>query len=477
MSWSQMIAWLDGVKFEAALTTFLVLELIALLSAPSVLLRRRGRPTAAVAWLFALFAIPGGGVFFWWLFGRTRIERKRRKRVQKKRSFQQKRGAPETTPGTAFEAMLPERARRDSVFASPGNVVELYTTGERAFAALEEAIEGARHCIHLLYYIYHDDETGRRIAERLMRKAAEGVRVRVLLDGFGSQAETRRLRRDLAAAGVQVAVFLPSQLNPLHAPRINFTNHRKITTIDDAVAFTGGMNIGAEYEHVWRDLMVRIEGPAVEALNHVFLEDWYFATNEAVFSAERNTQELIHRDGVDMAVVASGPDSEPWIHDAYFLAITRANQRIWIVTPYFIPTSAIIVALRTAAGRGVDVRIVVPSESDVAVVKWASRSFYRSLTSAGVRIYEYDGPMLHAKALIADDLMSSVGTANIDSRGLGLSFEVSCFWSCPRLTRELSSWFEELLLEANHVTLASIDKKPLRQKLLESAAHLFSPVL
>ncbi len=234
------------------------------------------------------------------------------------------------------------------------------------------------------------------------------------------------------------------------------------------------MNIAREYEHAWRDLMLEIRGPAARSLHHVFLDDWYFATDETL--AEPDTAAALPG-GSDLAVVASGPDTEPWIHDAYFLAITRAQRRVTLVTPYFIPSQALVTALRTAAGRGVDVRVILPSVSDVTLVKWASRSYYRHLVQAGVRIFEYQGPMLHAKALVQDDDLLSVGTANVDSRSFGLSFEVSCFIDSAEMNRELSVWIADILLVSQEADLKSLDGKGTMQKLAESAAHLLSPLL
>jgi cardiolipin synthase len=178
-----------------------------------------------------------------------------------------------------------------------------------------------------------------------------------------------------------------------------------------------------------------------------------------------------------VAVVASGPDSENWIHDAYFTALTQANRRIWLATPYFIPTQPLLAALRTAAGRGVDVRLVVPAVSDVLLVRWASRSYYRLLVSAGVRVLEYQKTMLHAKALLVDEDRASVGSANLDTRSLRLSFEVGCFLASSELCEELADWFESLFAHALPITDESLNAQPVRYKLLESAAHLMSPLL
>lgn len=464
---------LDRGLWTSALWTLVTLQLLALLSVPSVLLRRRGQPVAAVAWLLALFGAPGVGLFAWWAFGRTTLERRRRKRTEKKRAFSGYHAGPKTELGTPFDPLFPDRAR-DSAFASRGNRVRMLADGRRFFEALEAACSSAKHRIHMQMYILSFDDTGLRILDLLERRAADGVEVRILLDGFGSQRPVRRLRRRLKRSQIKVAYFLPSRLFPLHSPRLNFSNHRKIVVIDDHLAFTGGMNIAHEYEHTWRDLMLEIRGPAARSLHHVFLDDWYFATDQTLVEPETSPP---LEGGCEMAVVASGPDTEPWIHDAYFLAITRAQKSVILVTPYFIPTPALIAALRTAAGRGVDVRVVLPTETDVTLVKWASRSYYRQLVHAGVRIFEYQGPMLHAKALVQDDALLSVGTANVDSRSFGLSFEVSCFIANPELNRELRGWIHGILAASQEADLASIDAKGTPQKLAESAAHLLSPLL
>jgi len=453
--------------------TLLTLQVLALVSAPNVLLRRRGKPLAALAWLFALFAFPGIGLLAWWAFGRTTIERRRRKRREKKKVFYGHQAPPKPERGTRFDDFFPSRAR-DSAFASRGNHVRLLADGRKFFDALEMACKNAKRRIHVQMYIFEYDETGLRILELLERRAAEGIEVRVLLDGFGSRRAFRRLLRRKKNSRISLAYFLPSRLSPIHSPRLNFSNHRKIVVIDDHLAFTGGMNIAREYEYAWRDLMLEIRGPAARSLHHVFLDDWYFATDETL--AEPDTAAPI-AGGSELAVVASGPDTEPWIHDAVFMAITQAKRRVLLVTPYFIPTPALVTALRTAAGRGVDVRVVLPSASDVLLVTWASRSYYRQLVQSGVRIFEYPGPMLHAKALVQDEDLLSVGTANVDSRSYGLSFEVSCFIANAELNRELSDWIGDIIAVSREADMKTLNRKRTPQKLVESAAHLLSPLL
>jgi cardiolipin synthase A/B len=450
-----------------------ILELIALLSVPSVLLNRRGRPSAALSWLLALFALPALGSLLWWAFGRTRIEKRRRKSAAKRQAFSEIRGGFGSAGSTTFDKFFPERAFGDGISTSACNEVTLLRDGPKFFEALEAHIRGARSSIHVVVYIFRNDETGMRIWQLLEMRAREGIRVRILVDGFGT-ARNAWLKARAQAAGIDVSVFLPERFRPFYAPRVNFVNHRKIVVIDHEVAFTGGMNVANEYEESWRDVMIQVRGPAVSALEHIFFEDWYFATSEIL---DAPSQPCEVKPGLAVATIASGPDSEPWILDAYFLAITQAKTRVWITTPYFIPSPPIIEALRTAAGRRVDVRVIVPSRSDVTIVAWAARSYYRPLLEAGVRIYEYQGPMLHAKAALFDERLLSVGTANIDSRSFRLSFEVCCFIESEALSQDLELWLSDLIANSAVISEREMERKGTWVKLLESAAHLLSPIL
>lgn len=466
----------DADTFSVLTLLFLVAEVFAVCSVPSVLLRRRGRPTAALAWLMALFALPALGSMLWWAFGRTRLERKRRLRGLVAAQFNEMKEGPVTQEGTVFDTFVPRRAVGTCVFPSSGNRVELLIDGPRAYPAMEAAIEGAQVSINALFYIWHDDVTGRRLRDMLAAKAEAGVQVRVLVDAFGSDHFRADFMDPLLLAGAKVARFFPSAFDALGTPRFNFRNHRKILVIDNAVAFTGGMNIGDEYARDWRDLMVCLRGPAVSALQYVFLDDWYFTTGESVEEQPTSVQREA-QGTTDIAVIASGPDSENWIHDAYFTALNQARRRICIATPYFIPTSALMVSLRTAAGRGVEVDIVLPDVSDVRLVKWASRSYYKDLLDAGVRVYEYQGPMLHAKALLVDSELVSVGTANLDTRSMRLSFEVGCFFASAKLNEELWQWFQDLKANSRAISNDEQQRVPVSRKLLESVAHLLSPLL
>ncbi len=457
----------------ALIIVFLGLELLSLLSIPSVLARRRGHPISASAWLIALVALPGVAWVMWFVFGRTRLSRKTRRHAQARDRVSQQLGRLRAET-VRLDELIPLRARGRHSFSTSGNQVTLLADGDEAFSRLEGEIRAAERCIHLFFFTFAMDRTGRRILSELVEKSQRGVKVRLMVDGLGSQASERQIKKSIAGTGIDFAVFLPKKLRPLHLPRLNFVNHRKIVVIDDRIAFTGGMNIGNEYAQEWRDLMLVLGGPAVFWLNNVFLEDWYFATDELL-----KTPECVPRrndsNAASVTVLASGPSTEGWIEDAYFNAIVSSRKRLWISSPYLLPTEALRRALRSAAGRGVDVRIVIPRKSDVLIAHWAARPYLRSLLRDGVHLYEYEG-MVHGKALVADDYCA-VGSANLDYRSMHLSFELCCLVDDENLTKEVSNWLEGLFAKSHRTREETLDARTSQERLLETVAHLFSPLL
>ncbi len=487
--------WLELPADLFLLWTWLswVALLLGLLSIPSVLVRRRGRPLAALSWILALVSIPAVGLVAWWLIGRSHLERKRRRKRRMSAAMSQRFETlhelldepPCDRPTLLPLLRLPDELA-DSVFRpTTGNRVELLRDGPIAFEAMEQAIARARHHIHALFYIWNDDETGRHFRDLLADKARDGVQVRVLCDAVGARILGRRLSAPLREAGAQIACFnAPRWLS--RRPGLNFRNHRKILVVDDEEGFVGGFNIGDEYRRDWRDRGVRLEGPAVDQLQEIFADDWYFATTEnladeehfgkwtAVRSAEPGCNEI----DAACAVVASGPDTRHnAMHDMLFVAINRTVERLWIATPYFIPSPAIMAALRAAVYRHVDVRLLLPGKSDIPLARRAARSYYPELLDVGVRIFEYQPTVLHAKSALFDDDLALIGSANLDHRSFRLNFEVSCFIGGPELNGALTELFladQQQSVEADPIAMR---RRPWHTKVVDGAAHLLSPLL
>jgi cardiolipin synthase A/B len=467
----------------------LAAELLALLTIPSVLLQRRGQALSALAWILCLVGLPYFGVLFWWGIGRTHLERKRRKRRTARltvtKGFVTLRPATEAEDGQ-IEFMagfrFPEEDAGGIFPPCKGNRVRLLVDGEQTYAELEAMIREARHHVHCLFYIWERDAAGEHFRDLLAAKAREGVKVRVLLDAMGSGSASGRFMDPLRAAGGQVADFMPTRFLR-RSLSINFRNHRKIVTVDGRIGYTGGLNIGDEYMAEWRDMGLRLEGPAVSQLQEVFLDDWYFATGEncadpAYF--EGASEPAADAAGVPAtcSILAGGPDTRdnPTL-DTFFMGITMSRERVWITTPYLAPGPEVLTALRTAVYRGVDVRLLVPRRSDSRLVQLAGRSFYPALLAAGVRIYEYLPSVLHGKTWVFDREHLAIGSANLDNRSFKLNFEITCFLRSPEAAAQMAALFQSDLTRSEEITFASFEKRSTWSQLMESAANLLGPLL
>jgi cardiolipin synthase len=457
---------------------WLLSALLAMATIPSVLIHRKGRPMSALAWLFAVMAMPILGSAAWWVIGPRRLQRIRRRWAKARDRLERQSAIPhrrllEDELGLIF----PETS---------DNQVEVLVDASAAYPAMEAAIRAAKRHVHLLFYIWEADETGRRFRDLLAQKAREGVEVRLLIDAVGGADVRGRFMDPLRQAGAAVAFFLPSTFANRQVT-INFRNHRKIVVIDGETGFLGGMNIGDEYTRDWHDIAVRLDGPVVDQLQEVFADDWYFTTKEGLAdpayfgrTQRQSPASLRHPRQCHLAtcqVTASGPDTrQNATHDGIFIGMTSAKSRLWVTTPYFIPNSAIQVALRTASYRGVDVRLLLPRRSDVRLVQLAARSYYAELLSAGVRIFEYDGAILHSKAMVIDADTSVLGSANLDIRSLQLNFEINVAITSGTVNRTLADLFEQDLTRSVEIRPEDL-KTGLKAELMEALAHLLSPLL
>jgi cardiolipin synthase len=459
-----------GVYVSLAWTAYL------LLLAGWIVLQKR-EPVATLSWVLSLAALPVVGFFVYYLLGPQRIRRQRLRRLRSRTAMQDILPPSEDLGDAADLARL---ARATTGFMPTLSAPPVLLVGGGAtFEALHAALAAAEHHAHLEYYIFEPDRTGRALREALVACAARGVRVRLLLDALGSGRLSRAFLRPLREAGVEIAWFHPFRLRWIRAPRINLRNHRKLVVIDGRVAFTGGINITDEENErlradAYHDLHLRLEGAVVRWLQVAFLEDWSYATKVALRDA-RLWPEL-EPGTVPTLVLPSGPDS-PWeaIHRLHVEAITRADRRVWLVTPYFVPTEAARCALTSAALRGLDVRIVVPRRSDSRIVSAAARSYYDELLAAGVRVFEYQPRMLHSKALLVDAETVLIGSANFDNRSFRLNFELSLLLRDATLAAALERVILDDLRETREIVAPR--EQGLGPRLAEASARLLSPLL
>jgi cardiolipin synthase len=456
-----------------------------------VILTRRRQPASTVAWILAIILLPYVGGVLFLFFGINRVSRRKSQWQALQKSI-----VSRIPHDRAYCESVEESPRLDDtqrriarlatrVDGSPltcGNCVEIFNDTNIALRRIEEAILAAKETIHFEYYIWRTDRTGQRIRDLMVDRAKDGVRVRVLYDGFGSMWLTNRFLKPLIKAGATVSPFVPGQ-NLRERWSINLRSHRKIVVVDSREGFTGGMNIGDEYQGrkktigFWRDTHMALRGPAVRQLQQVFVEDWYYATGEELLGPAIFREGTSHGDVVAQ-VISSAPQGRlPEFHAVMFSAINDAREEVLLTTSYFVPTESLLTALCTAAARGVRVRLLLPAKSDQAWVVLAGRSYFDVLLEAGVEIHEYRRGMLHAKTMVVDGRWSLVGTPNFDPRSLLLNFEVGVALYDRALAALLAGHFEEDLGHARLIRREVWEKRPLRSVFAENVCRLFSPIL
>ena len=469
--------------------------LLAMVAVATVL-RRRKEPTAMVAWILGILALPGVGMLAYWLFASDRLRRKvgrRRRRVAHLLSQLKGRAAQQagTTGDTAAPPLpadlvaIAELGRRlADMPATGGNEVRLLEDANSTYAALADALRAARHHIHLEYYIWQPDETGTSFRDLLIERARAGIECRLLLDAVGCHRIGRAFLRPLLDAGVRVAFFLPLFLLPYRKRySLHLRNHRKIAVVDGQVAFMGSQNIGDEYRgrlqrlSPWHDTHVRLSGPAALFLQQTFAEDWYFATRERLDREDYFSQP--ERPGRSIVqVLPTGPvHSVSPLAQILFAAVSSARQSIRIATPYFVPDRPVRMALVHACYRGVRVQLVLPSRSDSALALWAERSFYAELLEMGVEINEYEGGVLHYKLVTVDDRWCMLGSANMDARSFRLNFEVTALIYDPQVVTGLARSIERYCCAARRITPHEVWHQGVWRQMGEGAARLFAPLL
>ncbi|MGK0494334.1 MAG: cardiolipin synthase [Maribacter sp.] len=368
------------------------------------------------------------------------------------------------------------------------NAIKLLLNGEEKFPEVLRALEAAEHHIHLEYYIYEDDETGKSITDILIQKAKRGVEVRFIYDDFGSNALSKNFIKNLEAAGVQTAPFYKIKVLAL-ASRLNYRNHRKIIVVDGKTSFVGGINMSDRYRNdslakddlFWRDTHLMLNGPATSSLQHLFLCDWNFCSpNTMVYHAdyfpEPATGTEIGREIVQL--VPSGPDSNlPVIFYSLLEAIGAAKKKILITTPYFIPGESLIDVLIIAAQGGLKVQLLVPGVSDSKLVNAAARSYYTELLKYGVEIFLYNKGFIHGKTMVVDDDLAIIGSANMDYRSFEFNFEINALIYGKEITRQLETAFLNDLQESTKIDANDWLARPKYIHLWEKVVRLLSPFL
>jgi len=378
----------------------------------------------------------------------------------------------------------------ESTSGSPlvaGNKVTLLVDGPATYAAMFKAIQHAKDHVNLETYIFEDDEVGRRFADLLLQKQSEGVQVNLIYDSLGCLNTSRAFFERLRKGGVQTLEYNP--INPAKARSnwpLTHRDHRKILIVDGSIAFAGGVNIsqvysssslsagehGKKVEGAWRDTHIQIEGPAVAELQKLFLDTW--ARQRGPELSKRDYFPTFKREGSDLVeVVGSAPGQEKRItYITYVSAFIYAQNFIHLTNSYFVPDKQTIRALRDAAKRGVDVKIILPGISDELTVFYAARSHYRHLLKSGVKLYERRGAMLHAKTAVIDGVWSTVGSTNMDLWSFLRNDEVNVIVLGRDFATEMEAMFEKDIEESHQIHLEQWGKRPFSERMKEWLARL-----
>lgn len=359
----------------------------------------------------------------------------------------------------------------------------ILSNGDQKFPILLNAIKQAEHFIFMEYYIFNSDQIGTEVINALMERASIGVEVYLLYDALGSSKKLKStVIAEMKAAGIRVAAFDPVKI-PILSSKVNHRNHRKIFVVDGKTAITGGINIGDEYLHrshkygFWRDTSILVEGEIVRDFSLLFAGDWFFATGEKLKKGKYYMSIPVHEDG-GVQVIDSGPQSAiANIKESLFRMIMGAQDSIYIITPYLIPDMDIISALRNAALSGIDVRIIVPGKADRKIVYWATQSYFETLLKVGVRIYVYDHVFCHAKVIVVDENIASVGTTNMDIRSFYLNFEVNVMLYQAKAIEALLNDFNIDFSRGTEIIYEQWRQRPLKHRFVQSLAQLFSPIM
>lgn len=468
----------------------MVLYFLMVLAVIGVVLGENRNPVKSIAWVLVLVLLPFVGLVIYLIFGRSLkgmklISRSDLRDLRRLTSFT---SHPEQESGLSENSRqiisLVNKMTESHTFI--GNDIQTFTSGRAKFDALKRDIENARSFIHVQYFIIEKDHVGGELIDLLIQKARQGVKVRVLYDYVGSFYVSSKALKQMRAAGIEIHPFLELSFTNV-AFRINWRNHRKIVIIDGQVGYMGGMNIADRYvigdknwATPWRDTHLRVKGDAVTALQYSFAIDWNFTTRKLLIEETGRVSQPVpnQASGQVLQMMRSGPTNR-WhnISFVFFKAITLAKRRVYIQTPYFLPSDALLKALQSAALAGVDVRLMIPRVLDSTMLRLATGSYIKECLLSGIKIYCYEPTVLHAKVVIIDDEFVTTGSTNFDFRSFEHNFEFNMMIYSKEFNAHMTEIFNNDMKECTRLSMGKWKQRPLIQKALESVVRLISPIL
>ncbi len=473
--------------------------LIALYASVSMILRKQD-PVKTLSWTAVMVLLPYLGIILYLTFGQNYRKKKMfsRKGLADLKTRQEicadEKDAldsfPEFLSGdmAQYRKLIYQNLRNSYSLIDFNNEIEFFFDGKSALDSMYDAMLRAEHHIHLQTYILEDDRIGNKFISLLMEKAKSGVEVRLMYDDVGSGGIGKSLRKQMRAAGIEVLVFSPVHFF-MPMSKINYRNHRKVLVVDGETGYLGGVNIADRYYYgteagPWRDTQIKVKGESVFSLQASFLLDRYFVLNHRLHNSRKYYPDIkigkkvLQGRDILSQIISSGPDSD-WagIMQCFFTAITCAQSRIYIVTPYFTPNATILNAVKVAALGNIDVRLMIPQRGDSRMAHYGTRSYITELLEAGVKIYLFKEGFNHSKVISVDGNMAIIGSANMDQRSFEHNFEVMSVLYDKGCSAKVEKQFVEDLALCEKVELESWKKRGVGQKISESFFRLLSPLI
>ena len=475
-------------------TIAIVINYILVIIAVTTILFKSINPTKTLTYIIVLLVFPFFGLIVYYFFGQEYRKNKifNRKDVLNNKLIKSINKDLKIDPETlsSYEANIEEDQirlihllqRNDKSPLTKYNNVEIIINGENKFQSLFKDIESAQQHIHIEYYILKDDRIGTHFLELLCKKAKEGVKVRLSFDDVGSKISSK-MKRKLIEANIEFYAFMPV-LFPRFTGKMNYRNHRKIVIIDGEIGYVGGINVSDTYvnypesKSYWRDTHLKIIGEAVFTLQTQFLTNWNFVSETTLELNRSFFPQNKVKDVQPVQIAASGPDTD-WanIMEAIFFAIVTAEHYVYITTPYFIPNDQIITAMQVASKSGVDVRLLIPDQSDSWTAKHATNSYLEQLLKANIKVYRYEKGFIHAKTMVVDDVFTTIGTCNMDYRSFNINFEINALIYSKDKAKEAKAIFMQDLEDAIVVDYQAWEERSNFERIQEAYCRLWAPLL
>lgn len=485
----ESVAW-DWISIIAVVIAYIFVIYLVI----KTLLQNRN-PVATLSWIMVLVMIPFLGLALYFLFGQKITKRWVFKRMRNKEIKQMSKisdnqlktmqniDVVEDKYLHEYNKLMSMLLKNNSSFISSNNHTKLFHNGASVYQSIYKDLRRASKFIHLQYYLMENGQVADQIIDILINKSQEGLKVSFILDGIGSRKlDSKHLKR-MKENGIEVLLFRPVRF-PNLTHKINHRNHRKIIVIDGEIGYTGGINLADKYlveegkDGFWRDTHLRIVGDSVKMLEAIFLVDRYYLCQNIFKNLETYFPNIDAAPGKHIQIASSSPESGTAnILHAFFTAITTAKKSIRLISPYFIPDESLLMALKTAASGGVKVEIILPGIVDTHFVQYSARSYVQHLLRNGIHVYFYQKGFIHAKVLLIDDLLSIIGTSNFDYRSFYQNFEISALIYDNSTTKELITQFNRDKRNSEKLSLNSWRKRPIRNKIFESLARLYAPLI